>query len=87
MRITVCRSDPLANIPDSHESGIITKQSFDDWPEAFGHIRSFGVPLLPLHEAEIMANPSTQFYNPEFLNAGHTACEVTVFYDVSIEEQ
>lgn len=89
MEITVTRIDPMAGIPDSHDPVVITKQSFDDWPEAFDYIRSFGVNLLPLHEEEIRNHPSTQFSNREFLNAGHTACAVSVMYDVTTtaEEQ
>lgn len=83
MQITVTRIDPMAGIPDSHDPAIITKQSFADWSGAFDHIRSFGVNLLPLHEEEIRSCPSTQFSNREFLNAGHTACEVNVMYDIT----
>ena len=82
MSIQIKRIDPMAGIPDSHEPGILSMETFDNWEAAFDSLRARGIPLTPDHENEFRAHPETQFQWGEFINAGLSAYSCRVQYDV-----
>lgn len=82
--IRVLRGDPLANIPDSHEPGILSVEEFETWEAVFTSLRARGIQLTPEHEAEFRAHEETQFGRSELVQAGHSFYTCSVQYDVRV---
>jgi len=82
MSVQITRIDPMAGIPDSHEPGVLSMETFDNWEAAFDSLRARGIPLTEGHEEEFRSHPDTQFQWNEFINAGTCAHMCHVNYDV-----
>ena len=84
MKVQITRTDPTAGIPDSHDPGVISVETFETWELVFDALRAYKVPLTADHEVEFRAHPDTQFSRDEFINAGHSAYMCRVHYDVRV---
>lgn len=82
--IRMLRGDPLANMPDSHEPGILSAEEFEAWEAVFASLRARGIRLTSEHEAEFRAHEETQFTHSELINAGHSLYTCNIHYDVRV---
>ena len=84
MRIQIERTDPLAGIPDSHNSCILSRDVYESWSDALAALQSRGLPITEDHMSEFAAHPDTQFKWSEFVQCLGNSYLCEVAYDVRI---